>query len=77
MHLSSVELFNLALDPSEKTNLAEKNPQIVKELQQRIETLAKEAVPSLFLQQAFGVAQKGLFSSVTLPEDEYELERQP
>jgi arylsulfatase A-like enzyme len=74
---SSVELFNLAHDPSEKTNLAEKNPQIVKELQQRIETLAKEAVPPLFLQQAFGVAQKGLFSSVTLPEDDSELERQP
>jgi len=74
---SSVELFNLARDPGEKTNLADKNPHIVKELQQRIETLAKEAVQPLFLQQAFGVAQKGLFSSVTLPEDDTELERQP
>jgi len=74
---SSVELFNLAQDPAEKTNLADRNPHIVKELQQRIETLAKEAVPPLFLQQAFGVAQKGLFSSVTLPEDDTELVRQP
>lgn len=74
---SSVELFNLAQDPGEKTNLADRNPRLVKELQQRIEALAAEAVPPLFLKEAFGVSKRGLFSSVTLPEDDTESERQP
>lgn len=40
-----VELFNIASDRSEKTNLAEKNPDKVKELKARYDVLAKEAVP--------------------------------
>jgi arylsulfatase A-like enzyme len=39
-----IELFNLAKDPSEKENLAEKNSQKVKELRARYEVLAKQAV---------------------------------
>jgi arylsulfatase A-like enzyme len=39
------ELFNLAQDPSEKINLAEKEPQKLKELRTRYETLAREAAP--------------------------------
>jgi len=42
---SQVELFNLAQDPGETTSLADKNRQEVVELQQRIEALAREAVP--------------------------------
>ncbi|HJY79689.1 MAG TPA: arylsulfatase, partial [Candidatus Binatia bacterium] len=46
-----VELFNLAQDPAEKTNVADQNPQKVAELQQRVEALAREAVqPLLFLE---------------------------
>ncbi len=40
-----VELFNLAEDLSEKTNLAAKHPEKVKELRARLEVFAKQAVP--------------------------------
>jgi arylsulfatase A-like enzyme len=40
----TVELFNLADDPSEKTNLAEKNPERVRELQARLDAYARQAV---------------------------------
>ena len=42
---NGVELFNLAEDISEKTNLAEKHPGKVKELRARIDDFAKQAVP--------------------------------
>ena len=74
---SQVELFNLAQDPSEKTNLADKNPQKVAELQQRIEALAREAVQPLFLTDALGATKHVLFGSVATPDEETELERQP
>jgi hypothetical protein len=41
----SVELFNLKDDPFEKTNLAEKHPDRVKELQGKLAAFAKQAVP--------------------------------
>lgn len=44
-----IELFDLSKDPSESTNLAEQNPDKVKELQARIVDLAKQASPPLFL----------------------------
>jgi arylsulfatase I/J len=44
-----VELFDLSKDPSESTNLAEQNPDKVKELQARIIELAKQAAQPLFL----------------------------
>jgi arylsulfatase A-like enzyme len=44
-----IELFDLAKDPTESTNLAEQNPDKVKELQARIIELAKQAKPPLFL----------------------------
>ena len=40
------ELFNLAADPYEKTNLAEKNPEKLKELQARLAAYAKAAAPA-------------------------------
>ena len=40
-----IELFNLAEDISEKTNLADKFPDKVKELRTRLEAFAKQAVP--------------------------------
>ena len=39
------ELFNIAEDPYERNNLAEKYPQKFKELKRRLEYYAKEAVP--------------------------------
>ena len=74
---SKVELFNLAQDPSEKTNLADKNPQKVAELQQRIEALAREGVQPLFLLDALGATKHVLFGSVATPDEEKDLEKQP
>jgi hypothetical protein len=37
---SQIELFNIAQDPYEKTNLADQNPQMVAQLQKRIEEFA-------------------------------------
>ena len=39
-----VELFNLALDPYEKNDLSSQQPEKVKELRQRYDALAKQAV---------------------------------
>jgi hypothetical protein len=44
-----IELFDLSKDPSESINLADQNPDKVKELQARIIDLAKQAAPPLFL----------------------------
>jgi hypothetical protein len=43
---SQLELFNIAQDPYEKTNLADQNPQMVAQLQKRIEELARESAKS-------------------------------
>ena len=45
----SIELFDLSKDPGETTNIADQNPDAVKQLQARIVELAKEAQPPLFL----------------------------
>lgn len=42
---TKVELFNLADDPGEKTNLAQKNSRKLRELRARYDTLAQQAVP--------------------------------
>jgi arylsulfatase A-like enzyme len=42
---ASVELFNLKDDPYEKTNLAEKHPEKLKELKEVLAGFAKQAVP--------------------------------
>lgn len=41
----TVELFNIAQDPNEKTNLADKHPDKVRELKSRLDRYAREAVP--------------------------------
>jgi arylsulfatase A-like enzyme len=67
---SKVELFNLAQDPSESTNLADQHPQ-------RVAELAEKAVPPLFLQEAFGATKRVLFGSVSLPNDDKALDATP
>ena len=54
---SALELYNIAQDPYEKTNLADQNPQIVARLQKRIEELARKSAKSLFLADAYGCAK--------------------
>ncbi len=45
---TNVELFNLKTDPNETTNVAAENPQIVQQLQARVEKLSAEAAKPLF-----------------------------
>jgi arylsulfatase A-like enzyme len=74
---SQVELYDVARDPSEKTNLAEQNPQVVAELKRRIEVLARDAVPPLILAEALPVLKGQLFGSVVLPEEAKAVDGQP
>jgi arylsulfatase B len=69
---SAVELYNVPQDPSEKANLADKNPDKVARLQRRIEQLAKESAKSLFLVDAFGAVKGAAHGPPSLPnEDAY------
>jgi arylsulfatase A-like enzyme len=64
---SNLELFNLAEDPGETTNLAEAHPEKVQELQSRIEELSAQAAPSLFLEAAYQAMFTGLFGPAPIP----------
>ena len=69
---SSVELYNIARDASEKNNVAAENPDKVTQLQKRIEELAKTSTKPLFLVEQFKAMQKGLQGEPALPnEDAY------
>ena len=57
---SKVELFNLAQDPYEKTNVADQNPEKVQELQKRVDGLSGEMAKSLLLTEVFKGVVKGL-----------------
>jgi arylsulfatase A-like enzyme len=57
---SRIELFNLAQDPYEKTNLAAQNPDKVIEMQERIDGLAGEMAKSLLLTEVFKGIANGL-----------------
>jgi arylsulfatase A-like enzyme len=74
---SQVELFNLAHDPSEETNLAHQNRRIVARLKQRVEAMSQEAEFPLLLTEALGAAKSVLFSSVATPEEAEAIDRQP
>lgn len=74
---SQVELFDLATDPSETTNVAPEHPEKVAELQRRVEILAREAVPPLILNEALGALKLTLFGSVVLPADANAVDAQP
>jgi arylsulfatase A-like enzyme len=75
---SSVELYNIAQDPSEKNNVAAEHLDKVTELQKRIEELAKASAKPLFLVEQFKAMQKGLQGEPALPnEDSYYEEEAP
>jgi arylsulfatase A-like enzyme len=58
-----VELFNLAADPSETTNVADDNPEIAARLKARVLELAAEMAPPLFLSElvTLGLSAKPVF----------------
>jgi arylsulfatase A-like enzyme len=67
---SSVDLYNLAEDPSETTNLAERHPEKVAEMQRRLEVLSREAVKPLFLTDQFKVIMKNMNGEPVMPLEE-------
>lgn len=68
---SKVELFNLAQDPYEKTNLAGQNPEKVAELQKRIDGLAAEMSKSQLLAEVFkGVTKELTGRPPALPDED-------
>jgi arylsulfatase A-like enzyme len=67
---SSVDLYNLAQDPSEKDNLAGQYPDKVAAFQQRLDALAKESAKPLFLVDQFKVIVKNMHGEPVLPTDE-------
>lgn len=74
---SEVQLFNLAKDPSEKTNLVDQQPEKVLQLKQQIEEMSRDAVSPLFIKEAAGAAQSIIFSSVATPDEAEEVKNQP
>lgn len=50
---AKVELYNIAKDPGETTNVAADNAPLVAALQKRIDDLSKDMKPSLFFQETF------------------------
>jgi len=67
---SSVDLYNLADDPSEKNNLADAHPDRVAAMQKRIDMLAKEAGKPLFLVDQFKVIMKNMSGEPLMPGDD-------
>ncbi len=59
------ELFDIVKDPSEKNNLAEQNPEVVKKLQARMVELASQMSPPLFLLEALKIT---LHADTALPD---------
>ncbi len=67
---SRVELYNLARDPSETTNLAAENPEKVAALEQRIQELARQAVKPLFLVDQMKLVTTNMKGEPVLPIDD-------
>ncbi|MFT3684893.1 MAG: arylsulfatase [Phycisphaerales bacterium] len=67
---SSVDLYNLANDPSEKTNVAADHPDKVAALKARLEELAKGAAKPLFLVDQSKVLMKNMQGEPVLPTDD-------
>ena len=74
---SKVELFDIAADSAETTNVAEKHPDVVATLKDRTEALSREAVPPLIFGEAMPALKAQLFSSVVLPADVKAVEDEP
>jgi arylsulfatase A-like enzyme len=66
----TVELYNLAADPSEKNNVADANPDKVVALQKRANALAAEMVKPLLLGEELKAVKSRLSLPPNLPDDE-------
>jgi arylsulfatase A-like enzyme len=68
---SALELYNIAEDPQEKTNLAAENPDKVIELQKRIEELAKQSAKPMFLTETFKALKSNPAHPILPDEDDF------
>ncbi|WP_082408226.1 arylsulfatase B [Verrucomicrobium spinosum] len=64
---SSVDLYNLAADPFEKTNLADGQPEKVASMKLRLDELARGAAKPLFLVDQLKVVMKNMNGEPVLP----------
>ncbi len=69
----AIELYNIALDPSEKDNVAADNPDQVAALKKRANELAKTMEKPLLLQAEFGAMRDRLHMPPALPGEEASL----
>lgn len=67
---AAVELYNIARDPSEKSDLAADNPDKVAALQKRANELAATMAKPLLLQTEFAAMRKRLHMPPALPKEE-------
>ena len=74
---STIELFNIAQDPSEKHNLAAQNPDKVALLQKRANELAAASAKSPLLQAEFKAMMVRLAMPPALPNEEFEFNQEP
>lgn len=66
---TSVDLYDLSKDPSEQNNLAAAYPENVAAMQQRLNSLSKEASKPLFLLDQFKIVMKNMNGQPLLPID--------
>jgi arylsulfatase A-like enzyme len=74
---AALELFNIAQDPSEKTNLAADNPALVATLQQRANELAAVMAKPLFIVTEFAALRDRLHVPPALPGEEASFNEEP
>lgn len=67
---SSVDLYDLSKDPSEKNNVAAAHPDKVAAMMERLEALSREAAKPLFLQDQMKVVTTNMKGEPVLPTDE-------
>ena len=74
---SALELYNLREDPSEKNNVAAQHPEMVRQLQQRIEELAREMAKPMFLVSVTGAMKGRPATPPALPSEEAYFNHEP
>ncbi|MFH7243365.1 MAG: hypothetical protein ACHWZW_11000 [Spirulina sp.] len=74
---SKTKLFNIAQDPSEETNLADRNRRMVNKLKQRVEAASQEAGFPLVLTADLGTAKSALFSAVATSKEAAAIDNLP
>ena len=74
---SKIELFDLSADPYERKTLAEAQPGKVRQLQDRLEQLARESAKPLFMQTAMEAVFGGIFGPAPIPTEENSATAEP